>query len=382
MRMDPSELKDYPYFSIMFENFPEYDNYNNNLDSNSVEYVITCPFCGKAKKFYANLTTGSAKCFSASCPQYGRINNIRQFFSVYLSISRVEANKLVDSKLSSQNVVSIGNNILQSYSKESVQKISKDMESSIINVFPDGATRVRVGNKYYSAWLKEIRKPNWNAEWFLNRFPIYEVPAGNYATRAIFEITTKKNRAFLAYKTNPRHTIKTLNPEGNVLSRMLFNYNDLDKSQDTLFVCEGIFSASRVIRAGYNAVCTFGVNMSETQAVLINQTEFPRIIFLYDYGALDAAIKNSSRIVGKLDCRGKQYFATQVPFYDEIEGKDGSTERKGLDPDDLGTKGAKELIEGLLSGAHPLYKAKTGLVLGSASKPIGSAAISKALKEW
>lgn len=370
------EEVNYPYYKIMKDHFEEKRIYSNQR-SGGLEFVTECPWCNKEDKLWVNILTKSAKCWNASCEQHSNINNIYQLFSLFLKIPRKEAEKFVDEYLTEKDITKIAENKIEAFSKKSLT-LAEARANQKIDVWFDSVTRITDNDEYYYNWLQEVRKPSWNPDWFLNRFKVFKIKQYvnesdfSHRNRAIFEITTKNNRAYLSYATKKSSIIKTLNPEGEVLSRMLFNYNDLEYTKDYLFVCEGIFSAARVIRAGFDAVCSFGVNMSEAQAILLNQTESRNIVFLYDYGAIEKARSNTELIIRNLDTGNKKYFYFEIPYYQEYVNDEGKKKIKGLDPDDLGTKRLRmELNNWIEQNAFIRARSTVGFGLSKLDKWVG-----------
>lgn len=340
--------------------FPDGKNYTNR--NGSTEFAVECPFCHKPEKLWINLDSGLNKCWNANCEYHGKGGPLERLLAAHLGISKPEALDIISGNIDMESVKTILSSKMENYSD-----IQSSSLSDAIEIFPSNAELVSNDDPYFSNWLKNDRNPNWNPKWFIDRFPIYRVESDAiedrpFLDRAIFKIETNDSYAYLAYRTRQRHTIKVLNPPNAVLSRMLFNYNNLSK--DVLFVCEGFFSAARVIRAGFDAVCTFGVNMSIVQASLINESSAKLVIFLYDYGALKSAMKNASFMIESFSSN-KTYAGIQIPYYRVIDGK-----KSGLDPDDLGSKKLRKFLLALLEKQN--YNQVKSSVSSLATK----------LKEW
>ena len=330
------------YLNLLEKHFSTYKLYNNDRKGTK-EFVTTCPFCNKTEKLWINTADGICKCWSPGCEFYGKGGTIENLFIHLLGMSYAEAKEYVEGN--------VNLNDLTELTKTAIEFLTdtKRVESILTktwDLFPEGCSKVTVEDNYFVNWLTDIRKPSWNPKWFLERFPIYKLDERPFKSRAIFEITSGENRAYLAYGTHKQNLVKVLNPEGQILSNMLFNYNSL--SRPLMFVCEGIFSAARVIRAGFDAVCTFGVSMSSIQAYLINKSPAKDIVFLYDYGAFRKAYDNASLIVTNLDVEDKCYFAWEIPFYKDYTKVDETGKeiqrRYGYDPDDLGTKALRKYL--------------------------------------
>ena len=85
------------------------------------------------------------------------------------------------------------------------------------------------------------------------------IPDTYYARRIIFPIydVDSKLRGFEAISTNKKIVPKVLRPRG-IETDDLFGFEHLINS-DTVFICEGLFSALSFIECGYNGIFNFGV---------------------------------------------------------------------------------------------------------------------------
>ncbi len=81
-----------------------------------------------------------------------------------------------------------------------------------------------------------------------------------YGRRIIIPIYNYKNelRSFEAISTSPKIQPKALRPK-NVLTADLFGFEHLLGESDTLFLCEGIFSALSFWELGYQSIFNFGL---------------------------------------------------------------------------------------------------------------------------
>lgn len=87
----------------------------------------------------------------------------------------------------------------------------------------------------------------------------YTMPDGYYGKRIIFPIRAIDGslRGFEAVSTNKKIVPKILRPKNCDTSELLGFEEFIDS--DTLFVCEGLFSALSFIECGYNGVFNFGL---------------------------------------------------------------------------------------------------------------------------
>lgn len=309
-----------------------FDDYNilNNYSKGGYEFVTTCPFCNSKDKLYINLDSGITKCWKAKCPYRGGKFPflISQMKGWSYDKAKDETFKLIDMEDAAASAM----DILEARIEKSSEELSEKFD-----IFVDDAELVPFNSREHLNWLKNIRNPSWGingSQWFMKKFPIYKSSQPLFNNRALFEIKSNGSRSYLAYSMMPNPSVKTLNPPGAVLSKMLGNY-DMCHNEEWLFVCEGFFSAARVMASGYDAVCSFGVNLSPYQAVLLSRCKAKNVVFLYDNGAGPKARRNAEFMQNNFSLSGKNY------YFHEIAAKDA-------DPDDLGFKGCKRYIQLLL----------------------------------
>ena len=98
-----------------------------------------------------------------------------------------------------------------------------------------------------------------SAETFRKVEAFYTIPEGYYGKRVIFPIKDIDGKlvSFEAISTNTKIQPKILRPK-LVDTTELFGFEHLIDS-DTIFICEGLFSALSFIECGYNGLFNFGV---------------------------------------------------------------------------------------------------------------------------
>lgn len=306
----------------------EYNIYTNNARG-GYEFHTICPFCQK-RRFSVNLDTGISKCWSAKCSFHGKGGKFAWFVSVLRGVSMKEAEEIIAKE------VNVGEILEDIYARNerTVQTATSQLHDEFRVELPD-EKRTNSEDKMLMRWLTQGRHSPWTkneATYILDHFPIYRSQTRGFQDRAVFEITSLNRRAYLGYTTRSDSFLKTINPPNAVLSKMLFNYNEIKDSEEILYVCEGIFSALRVIATGRSAVCTFGVALSIHQALLLDHCASKDIVFLYDNDAAVQAQRNAEYMA--------KYFTNKRYSWHAIK-------EDGKDPDDLGTLGCHNYLSDL-----------------------------------
>lgn len=179
-------------------------------------------------------------------------------------------------------------------------------------------------------WLYSYR--GYDPDDFLASHDLYFTPEDRFRGRILFKVSTNDDYAYQAYTYDKSLAFdydskflksvksevdvrKTLNPPGEVLSRLLYNYNEA-KRAGIVFIVEGIFDAARIIEHGFYPVAIFGCNLSVTQALLIGDLRAQEIVVCLDNGAEEAAmdvLENLNKY-----CSGKKLSLMNL----DIEGAD------------------------------------------------------------
>ncbi len=255
------------------------------------EFRFTCPFCGggrtKELSFDLNIKKGTAQCWRAKCGWRGTSN---WFLSQYLNISPKEAFDLLSGEIeiSVETLITEIEELRDTLSKRfdlPDEKVFKSFDSFWASCeILDGSDL----EEEIVEWIASDR--DYDPDEFLQLHTLLiPPPLEEWEGRVVFQVETNEMVAYQLYAFAPDLHPKTLNPGGEVLSSFLYNYNEIKDSPEPLFVTEGIFDAARLTSWGYNAVCTFGTNMSEYQAYLLSRTRAEEICMLYDNGADDKA---------------------------------------------------------------------------------------------
>jgi hypothetical protein len=292
-----------------------------------------CPFClgGADHKdrdfdfsFDINVEEGVCRCWRASCQWADSIETlVMEMYGVEYQKAKEILYGDFDDDLEKLkfSVKSIEKPTL-------VERDSQDFES-----LPDGIEKICSFNldRDLAEWISER---GYEPRSFVRTHNLYYPPSyrDKFEGRVLFGVNTLDRRSYLAYSYKGVEP-KTLNPSGQTLSRMLFNYEELRFNKpDFVFITEGVFDACRLIQFGLKAVCVFGVHPSEVQCELLSNLEADEYAICFDNGAYDKMLDFKEKLMPFLnDCR--------VSIVD-INEKDyiGDDFFEGMDPDDLNKK--------------------------------------------
>lgn len=178
-------------------------------------------------------------------------------------------------------------------------------------------------------WIRNVR--GYDPDWFFSCNKIFlPSPAGIHAGRLGFYIETEGNQTYLLYSMLPDLQPKTINAPGDKHSLCLYNYDNIT-GDDPVFICEGIFDCLRMLERGFSAVATFGVNLSEYQAVLLDLLPCNDLIFAWDAGT-QQKVDQALPIL-------REFSASRKNIYQLIFEEDGE------DPDSVSKKRLVEYME-------------------------------------
>lgn len=306
------------------------EHFNVVDESRTPEVRIFCPFCKGGRNndfsFDVNLEKETGRCWRAKCSWRG---SFAKFLVDFLKVEYREAYKILEGKPPETVDEILG---LISRLKDSVDK---DLETQVdskqerIDSWVKGAVRVEESSRLeeVSQWLRDER--GYSPERFLEHHNLFIPPKfSRYKGRVLFEVTSNEDRAFIAYSMDKSLQPKTLNPGGQVLSRMLYNYNDAKKSK-ALFLCEGVLDTARLKSWGYSSMCVFGVAVSADQIRLLSRTLSKEIVVCFDNGAEKKAIEAAKKIA--------EYIPEKAVSIMLLKGE-------GEDPDDLSQERFEEYV--------------------------------------
>lgn len=272
------------------------------------EVRCCCPFHKEDNpSFSINLDTGKYICFSGSCNAKG---DIYSFVSKLTHQDYDKVKKDFQINLENLKYYNIVNNVLNSFEvgehkKQNIIKYNnhqfielKDLQDEnkilkLINIQKDISDKVGLkiclSNPYYRRLVVPIDKN------------IYE-----------FRDLTKKSDRKCLYESGIR------------MSDYLFSII-INKEDDSIFINEGTKDSMSVAGFGFNACCTFGVNISDQQIAKILKLGINKVYILRDND--DAGYKSAYSTYKKLknfiDCKIIKYpkdFKYKDP--NEIQNKD------------------------------------------------------------
>lgn len=291
------------------------------------ELVLRCPFCEGGQheeiSFNINLDSGVARCWRANkCAYAGTVvHMVKEYlgcdWDTAYNICGGQAPEDLDEIL---GILARAKGAL----RPSDFNPEKFKEQTVIDVFPKNAVPVYETDKFDEVvnWIQ-----NWR--WFdYDRFEeSHDLYISKYTHRfqgrVIFKVQTNNNRAYLAYAYEDGVEPKTLNPPGEILSKMLYNYNEA-KLAKVVFVVEGIFDAARLIERGLFPVAIFGCNLSVEQIFLLSETKAEEIVICLDNGAERLAYDMAKEMAEYIDDKTISVMEIDVP---------------DADPDDLAEDG-------------------------------------------
>lgn len=256
------------------------------------EMVLMCPFCHGGQheeiSFNINLEKGAARCWRATCDWRG---TVVKMIRDYLDCDWDTAYKIAGGTPPEDidEILAVLNS-----AQGALSTLNFGMEYSHmgrIDVWPHGTIPFEDSDQYGDIcdWLYYER--GYDPDRFCLEHDVYVCPEyDRFDRRALFMVRTNNQIAYQAYAYDKEVQPKTLNPPGAVLSRMLYNYDEV-KTAATVFICEGIFDAARLIEQGFYAVCVFGANLSITQAFLLADLPAEELCVCLDNGADDKAME-------------------------------------------------------------------------------------------
>lgn len=244
-----------------------------------------CPFChgGRSgeKTFCLDPETGLSICHRMNCGWAGNaVSLISELQGISYEKARAVLNGAEDSSLES---------ILQLIEYETETPFQKLSDTAWIK----DACKPSKCPSDVSQWLD---KRGYSFDQISQYCELWMPPEGLYKGRVIFRVESKNVLAYQLYDFTGKNPRKTINPEGEFLSRTLFAYNQgkpfHEDSKDFLLIHEGIFDTLRSLTREYNACCIFGTNISLHQIELIRAHQAKEIVVCLDG---DTAVKDLSK---------------------------------------------------------------------------------------
>lgn len=292
------------------------------LGEDEEEIKIVCPFCGGGHRgdatFDLNIVKGVGRCWRANhCDWRGSVYNL------VMDLKQVDfktAKNLIDSKDYSPEFLKMCFDSLEKENKEEEQDDGPFLVEYDGDPIQDSPKLEEVID-----WL--IRR-GYDPDKFMSDHEMFwPVQDFNGFGRVGFRVSSLESSAFQLYTYDKsKQDLKTYNPKGSYLSKLLYNYNNVYKNRDTIFVTEGIFDCARLMSWGLDAVCIFGVNLSEEQIALLYTSECEEICVCLDNGTHSAVYGSgkSPGIIKNIRSVVKDKYISAI-----------NIEKEGADPDSL-----------------------------------------------
>lgn len=268
------------------------ETYNvKNIKVAGDEIRCCCPFHEEKKpSFSINLETGKYICFSGKCGKKGNLisfiseltgkkyNEVEQ--ELQINFENLKYNNIIKETLNSFEKHKENLNYIK-YNNYKFVELSNLLDEqkilNIINISKDISDIVKLKICLTNPYKRRLVVP---------------IDDNIYEFR---DLTKKSDR-------------KCLYESGIKISNYLFNII-INKEDDSIFLCEGTKDAMSVAGFGFNACCTFGINISSKQILKILKLGMKKVYILRDN---DEAGKLSSKNTYKelkkfIDCKIIRY---------------------------------------------------------------------------
>lgn len=303
------------------KNFP---NAESHARKQGLEYDFICPFCHGGEhndlSFNLNADKGVGRCWRAKCKYQSSATKIVADFS---GISYDDAKEFLTGS-GDYDLPTLRNDldilkILLKNKYEPDDLLPEILEEEVPNSMPldDSPFKDKV-----VAWLSGIR--GYDAEKFLSHHKIFVPPhyIERNKGRIGFTVETGDSYAYILYavELNEKKPQKTINPYGEILSRLIYNYNHVT-NKNTVFITEGVFDCARLHSWGFAATAIFGTRLQPEQAYLFSKLSAKEIVICLDNGTEDMALDMIRQL--------KDYVDADVQLSRMVLTKEGS------DPDSI-----------------------------------------------
>jgi len=271
----------------------------NILEANNVKNIkfandeirCCCPFHQETNpSFSINIKTGKYICFSGTCGVKG---DLYSFISKLTGVSYNDAKKDFEINLQNLKYNNIINETLDLFKKENKQ-------NNFIKY-----------NNYKFIELKDLQDENKilkmiNISKNISDLVKLKICLTNpYKRRLVVPIT---NNIYEFRDITKKSDKKCLYESGIKISKYLFNII-VNKQDNSIFLTEGTKDAMSIAGFGFNACCTFGINISEDQIANILKLGISKVYIMRDND--EAGIKssiNTYNILKKyIDCKIIKY---------------------------------------------------------------------------
>jgi len=256
------------------------------------QWMATCPECGKKDHFYMSSKTGLW-----DCKKCGIKGNWYLFEKKYLVSKDIKKTKKRISEfpklVTALELSNSRENLSSSFKKPT-------FPSSAVPAWENQYSREYIFSRGFDIG-------------FMKYYDLHYSDSGLFWNRIIIPIYMKKCMMgyvarWIPTKAIPRHKKKYFNSPGVKFSKLIWNYDQLEKRMPVV-LCEGVFSAARILK---NSGAVFGKNISARQIKLLRLKGLKTVIPLFDDDAKEEVIKDADRL---LDA------GFQVRLYD-LKGKD------------------------------------------------------------
>jgi hypothetical protein len=283
-----------------------------NIPAGNNELILNCPepSCPNPKKhLYMNKSTGLF-----ICHRCGVAGNIITFLTILKKIDAPHAFRfLKEDAAETPSIESIRSRLNEIYA--AANHIFK--ESGLKNIIVPPKESLEITNFKYPKLLTNRKIPFSLAK----KIKVRYCNSGRYNGRVIFPFGCNGHKSFVAYATAKWQSPKTLNPPGSWNKDLLYGYDLLHEPMpkivkavpkfDGLVVVEGIFDYLRLTLYGYKCVALMKSFLSKNQAILLNDCNFSKIIFMLDGDVSEEEYPRKLRHRNCID--SKRCFVAKIP---------------------------------------------------------------------
>jgi hypothetical protein len=279
-------------------NFPFLDylktHYLDGKVNSEDQYITVCPVCSK-RKLYFDVNKMKGVCFHCSNNLDNNIGIFSNLVNIIMFTESIDYEAAIESIKSVSFDGSIDSAVVEITKAVNIMNVEIELIDDDYLDIPiqcEIPKKILPNMKLVAAYLRgrkhsmAVRIIELFPVWFSKAKYLKDGITPFLKDRMIWEVHTNNSYAWLAYYIGDNPVIKkerkTLNPAGSVLSCMLHGYNYVKNEEKPLLVNEGVFDTYRCILYGYNAVSSFGKNLSSRQITLLNATKATEIVLCYD----------------------------------------------------------------------------------------------------
>lgn len=250
------------------------------------EYAIHCPMCDKDEKLWVSLSKRVAICYFCD-KGYDVPGLIRLLEDTTNTLKVIE-------------VLRTYNNTSSLHLRHEVESVFRSLQEAGGEWVNEELPEIALPEGFKPAFKHQKLPPYFTERGIsLKRAIAYDLGwtrTGFYENRLIVPVTQDERlvtfHARYMQKRPPKGVKKVRYPKRTKTSRMLFNI-DRARNEDRIVLCEDVFSAMTVGRAG---VGTFGTSISKYQLALLLGTSAREIVLMWDRDAVDKAYEQADRL--------------------------------------------------------------------------------------